>query len=95
MAAQAGLCLAWSETPKDTFCLNSGWMRIAVRGAKRPSIRTGKRSKVREKSVKSGEFEMKIEWQPCVKIFRSYAFCKFGHFKHVSKMCLKLSELGA
>ena len=20
MAAQAGLCLAWSETPKDTFC---------------------------------------------------------------------------
>ena len=20
MAAQAGLCLAWSETPEDTFC---------------------------------------------------------------------------
>ena len=20
MAAQVGLCLAWSETPKDTFC---------------------------------------------------------------------------
>ena len=24
MAAQAGLCLAWSETPEDTFC------RVAV-----------------------------------------------------------------
>ena len=37
-----------------TQYLNSVRMRIVVRGAKRPSIRSGKRSKVKEKS---GNFE--------------------------------------
>ena len=26
MAAQAGLCLAWSETPEDTFCHDEDYM---------------------------------------------------------------------
>ena len=36
-----------------TQYLHSGWMRMAVTGAKILSIRPGKRSKVKEKSVKS------------------------------------------
>ena len=41
---------------------------MAARGAKIPLIRSGKRTKVREKS---GNFEMEIEWQPCAS-FISY-----------------------
>ena len=29
MAAQAGLCLAWLETPKDTFCHDEAQMDSA------------------------------------------------------------------
>ena len=28
MAAQAGLCLAWSETPEDTFCHDEAHMYL-------------------------------------------------------------------
>ena len=44
-----------------TCCLNVGWMGIPIRLIWRPSIRSGKLSKVREKS---GNFEMNIEWPP-------------------------------
>ena len=30
MAAQTGLCLAWSETPEDTFCRFVGQVKSAV-----------------------------------------------------------------
>ena len=30
VAAQAGLCLAWSETPKDTFCHDEAHMNYLV-----------------------------------------------------------------
>ena len=32
MAAQAGLCLAWSETPEDTFCHDEAHFKIVNEG---------------------------------------------------------------
>ena len=31
MAAQAGLCLAWSETPEDTFCRGVAHFYLCLR----------------------------------------------------------------
>ena len=40
MAAQAGLCLAWSESPEDTFCRVVAHMYYAAqaRKAKFPTV---------------------------------------------------------
>ena len=54
MAAQAGLCLAWSETPEDTFCRVMAYINDENKHAKKPHEPRHEKTCLREFSTRSG-----------------------------------------